>query len=610
MATNNRIKVSDLDFDQIRENLKTYLSGQDQFSDYNYEGSALSTLVDLLAYNTHYNALYTNLAVNEMFLDSASKRSSVVSIANNFGYTPSSAVCSKATLDINVVNSPSQGQTLTLPKWSPFSTSIDSTPYVFYTIEDYTAQLISGVYTFENVRVYEGTPRTMTFVCTEENQKFQLPYDNIDLSTLYVTIQPTGENPDFVRYQRSTEVLTLTATSNVYFIKELEDGTYELSFGTNNLGKPIATGNVITVTGLLTNRSNGDGAIAFSYTGTGIGGTVSVVVTASSTGGGDKESVDQIKYNVSQSFFDQNRAVTPSDYISLVKRGFPGIDAVNVWGGEDNDPPVYGKVFVCVKPTDRSYLTDTEESYIAEKIIKPKSIVSITPEFVRPTYVDLDMNITAYYDKTKTTRSAGDLKAAIVAGVENYRDSQLNSFDGVFRMSRFSTMVDNIDTSITSSITTFLAYVEMEPKYNLYSQYKFNFVNPIYSEHVPEESIVSTGFYIDYSQTVYYLDDDGVGNIRLFKKVEGTGEKAIVNAKIGSVDYATGYINIQNLRIVGLYEPNFYLIIKTQSYDVVSIRNQIVNIPSTRINVNLVEDAIASGTRLGGTNYTFTSSRN
>ena len=610
MASNNRIKVSDLDFDQIRENLKTYLSGQTQFSDYNYEGSALSTLIDVLAYNTHYNALYTNLAVNEMFLDSASKRSSVVSIANNFGYTPLSSVCSKATVDITVVNSPTQNQTLTLPKWSSFSTSIDSTPYVFYTIEDYTAHLVNGIYNFTGVRLYEGTPRSMTFVCTEEQQKFQIPYDNIDLSTLYITVQPTGENPDFIRYQRSTEVLSLSSTSRVYFIKELEDGTYELSFGSNNLGMPIATGNVISITALLTNKTSGDGAFAFSYTGNAIGGTVSVAVTASSAGGGDKESVDQIKYNVSQSFFDQNRAVTPTDYISLIKRNYPGIDAVNVWGGEDNDPPVYGKVYVCVKPTGRSYLTTSEESYIAEKIIRPKSIVSITPEFVRPLYVDLAMNVTAYYDKTKTTRSAGDLTGAIVTGIEKYRDSQLNSFDGVFRMSRFSSMIDAIDTSITSSITTFSAYVEMTPKYGLYSEYKLNLVNPIYTEGVPEEAFLSTGFYIDYSQTVYYMDDDGAGNIRLFKKIQGTGEKAIVNGSIGTIDYNAGVINIKNLKIVGLYEPNFYFIIKTQSFDVVSIRNHIVNIPSSRISVNLVEDAIASGTRLGGTNYTFTSSRN
>ena len=610
MATNNRIKVSDLDFDQIRENLKTYLSGQDTFTDYNFEGSALSTLVDLLAYNTHYNALYTNLAVNEMFLDSASKRSSVVSIANNFGYTPAGAIASKASVNIVVSNPTATAQTLTFPKWSSFATTIDSTPYVFYTIEDYTAQLVNGTYTFKDVILYEGTPRTLTFVCTEANQKFTLPYSNIDLSTMYVMVQPTGENPDFVRYRRSTEVLSLKSDTAVYFIKELEDETYELSFGSNNLGKSIATGNVITVTGLLTNRANGDGATAFSYTGTGVAGAVQISATTASQGGSNKEAIDQIKYNVTQAFFDQNRAVTPSDYMSMIKRSYPGLDAVNVWGGEDNEPPVYGKVYICVKPTDRLYLTNSEESYIAEKIIKPKSIVSITPEFIRPSYVDLEITTTGYYDKTKTTRSAADLQSAITIGIERYRDTNLNSFDGVFRMSKFQTMIDNIDPSITSNITTFKCFVEMTPKYGVHGQYRLNLANPIYNEGVPEEALLTTGFYIDGTTNVYYMDDDGEGNVRLFRKVQGTGEKYIVNPKIGTIEYNKGIVNISNLRITSLDEPNFYFILKTSSFDVVSVRNQIVNIPSTRINVNLVEDTIAAGTRLGGTNYTFTSSRN
>ena len=610
MATNNRIQVSDLDFDKIRENLKTYLSGQSTFTDYNFEGSALSTLVDLLAYNTHYNALYTNLAVNEMFLDSASKRSSVVSIANNFGYTPLSATASKATVSIKVLNPTSTSQTLTLPKWSSFSTMIDSTPYIFYTIEDYTAQRVNGTYTFSNVILYEGTPRTMTFVCTEANQKFIIPFKTLDLSTLYVMIQPTGENPDFTRYQRSTEVLALTSTSPVYFIKELEDETYEMSFGSNNLGKPIATGNVITLNGLITNRANGDGATSFSYTGGAIGGTVVVTVSVASQGGSEKESINQIKYNVSQAFFDQNRAVIPSDYSSMIKRNYPGLDAVNVWGGEDNDPPVYGKVYICVKPTGRLYLTNSEESYIAEKIVKPKSIVSITPEFVRPTYIDLEVTTTAYYDKTKTTRSADQLMAAITTGIEKYRDTNLNSFDGVFRMSKFQTMVDGIDPSITSNITTFKCFVEMTPKFGIYAEYRLNLVNPIYTEGVPEEAFLSTGFYLDSTTNVYYMDDDGQGNVRIFRKIQGTGEKYIYNPKIGTIDYNSGLVKINNLRILSLYEPNFYFTMKTQSYDVVSIRSQLVNIPSSRIIVNLVEDTIAAGTRLGGTNYTFTTSRN
>lgn len=609
MATNNRIQVSDLDFDKIRENLKTYLSGQSTFTDYNFEGSALSTLVDLLAYNTHYNALYTNLAVNEMFLDSASKRSSVVSIANNFGYTPTSVTASKAIVKIVVTNTPTTPQTYTLPKWSSFGTSINSIPYVFYTIEDYTTQLINGSYTFENVVLYEGTPRSLTFICTEQNQKFVIPYSTLDLSTMHITVQPTGENPDFTRYQRSTEVLSLTSSSHVYFIKELEDETYELSFGSNNLGKPIATGNVITVTGLLTNDANGDGATAFSHTSAGIGGTVQVLVSSSSQGGGEKESIDKIKYNISQSFFDQNRVVIPSDYVSMIKRNYPGLDAVSVWGGEDNDPPVYGKVYISVKPTGRLYLTNSEQTYITEKVIRPKSIVSITPEFVRPTYIDLDITATAYYDKTKTTRSAGNLKAAITTGIERYRDTNLNTFDGVFRMSKFQTMIDSIDPSITSNITTFKCYIEMTPKYGVHGEYRLNIVNPIYNEGVPEEAFLSTGFYIDSTTSVCYMDDDGIGNIRLFRKIEGAGTKYIINPKIGTIDYNAGIVKINNLKILSLFEPNFYFILKTRSFDVVSIRNQIVNIPSSRIKVNLIEDAIASGTRLGGTNYTFTASR-
>lgn len=607
--SNRRIQVSDLDFDQIRENLKTYMSGQATFTDYNFEGSALATLLDVLAYNTHYNALYTNLAVNEMFLDSASKRSSVVSIANNFGYTPSSSVSSQATIRVTVTNPTATAQTLTIGKWSPFVASIENVPYIFYTIQDYTAQLINGVYTFENVIIYEGTPRTLTFVCTQPEEKFILPYRNLDLSTLAINVQQTGENPDFVKYSRSTEVLTLNSSSKVYFVKELEDETYEISFGSNNLGMPIAVGNVVTMTGLLTNMEMGNNATLFNYSGNAIDGTVTVTTTVASAGGGAKESVDQIKYNISQSFFDQNRAVTPMDYASLIKREYPGLDAVSVWGGEDNEPPIYGKVFISVKPTGRSYLTLSEESYITERIINPKSIVSITPVFVRPSYIELDIVTTAYYDKTKTTRSASELQAAISNTIQAYRDSNLNSFDGVFRISKFQAAIDSVDPSITSNITTFKCFIEITPKYNLYSEYRLNLVNPIYSEGVPEEAFLSTGFYIDSSDVIHYLDDDGQGNIRLFRLVQGTGDKYIVNNKIGTVNYDTGTVKISNLKITGLDSANFYFIVKTSSYDVISIRNQIVDIPSNRITVNLVEDSVASGSRLGGTNYTFTSSR-
>lgn len=609
MASNRRIQVSDLDFDQIRANLKAFMEGQDTFSDYNFDGSALSVLLDVLAYNTHYNALYTNLAVNEMFLDSASKRSSAVSIANNFGYTPKSSTAAKAALSITVFSPSSTAQTLTIPKWSPFSTMIDNQSYTFYTIQDYTANLSNGSYVFPYVEIYEGSPRSLTFVCTELNQKFTIPYKDIDLATLSVTVQPTGENPDYSRYVVANQVLNLTAESEVYFIKELEDETYQISFGSNNLGKPLTTGNVVMIQGLLTNKTEGNGASVFTYTGTGLGGTVVPSVISAAFGGAEKESIDEIKYNVTQSFFDQNRCVTPVDFMSVIKRYYEDVDSVIVWGGEDNDPPVYGKVFISVKPANKAYLTPAEENFIKQTILEPRSVVSVTPEFVRPSYIELEIDTTVYYNKSATTRSADNLKSSIVQAIQDYRNTNLKKFDGVFRMSKFSAAIDAVDPSIQSNITRLKAYIEVVPKYNSYAEYRLNLVNPIYSEQVPEEALYSTGFYIDNTDNVYYLDDDGVGNVRLFRKIEGTGEKIIQNPKIGSIDYTNGSIRISNLRITSLFEANLYFIIKTASFDVVSIRNQIVDIPTKRVTVSLVEDSIAAGTMIGGTNYTFTSSR-
>ena len=296
------------------------MRGQSQFSDYDFDGSALSTLIDVLAYNTHYNALYTNLAINEMFLDSASKRSSVVSIANNFGYTPVSAKAAKSTLTLTVTQTGATENVKYLPKYSSFSSTIDNTQYSFYTLEDYIGNRVGDVYTFQNVEIFEGTPQTLLFVCTEANQKFILPNTNIDSSTIEITVQPTSEQPDYEKYAMVTDILDLTPTSKIYFLKEMDDQSYQISFGRQGLGLPIDIGNIITVKYLVTNKEAGNGATLYTYTGAGIGGIVSVTSSVTSYGGKEIESIDQVKYNVSQSFFDQNRAVTPGDYVALIKR--------------------------------------------------------------------------------------------------------------------------------------------------------------------------------------------------------------------------------------------------------------------------------------------------
>lgn len=609
MSTNNRIRVSELDYTQIRENLKTFMQGQSQFTDYDFDGSALATLLDVLAYNTHYNALYTNLAINEMFLDSASKRASVISIANNFGYTPASAKCSACTISVTITQENATDQTKVLPKFSSFNTTIDSISYNFYTLEDYVAERNGNSYVFQNVKIYEGTPQTVLFTCTEAGQKFMLPNRGIDLSTLTVSVQETGEKPDYSLYTLAGDILEVTSTSKVYFIKELEDEYYQIYFGSSGLGLPLNIGNVMTIQYMTTNKDIANGASSFTYSGDGLGGVVSATALEKSYGGKDIESIAQIKNNVSQSFFNQNRAVTPGDYVSLINRLYPNVDSVSVWGGEDNDPPQYGRVYISIKPASGPYLTPAEKSYITQTLIKSKNVVSVTPVVVDPTYIELAIDCTVYYNKNKTTRSVDELKAAVVTAIQNYRETSLQKYDGIFRMSKFSAAIDAVDASIESNISKHVAWCEVTPKFNVASEYTLNFVNPIYTENVAEEAFLTSGFYIDTTNTVYYMDDDGVGNVRLFSLVSGTGEKVIKNAKIGTINYSTGYIKISGLKIVDLDEANFYFKIKTSSNDVVSVRNQIVDIPDSRIVVNIIQDTSSSGTYQGGTNYIFTKSR-
>jgi hypothetical protein len=609
MSTNNRIRISDLDYNLIRENLKTFMRGQSQFSDYDFEGSALSTLIDLLAYNTHYNALYTNLAVNEMFLDSASKRSSVVSIANNFGYTPISSTASKAMLNITVTQQNAVDPIKFIPRGSTFATSINDVNYTFYTLKDYVADRNGNVYQFENVEVYEGTLLYQLYVCTEADQKFVIPNNNVDLSTLILTVQETSEKPNYEKYTQIQDVLELTPESKIYYVKELEDSTYQISFGTSGLGKSIDIGNVITVQYLISNKEAANGASTFTYTGSGLGGVVSVSANATSFGGKELESVEQIKYNVSQSFFDQNRAVTPGDYVSLIKRNYSNLDSINVWGGENNDPVQYGKVYISIKPTNGPYLTPPEKNFIANTILKSKNVVSITPVLVDPSYLNLYMTTNVYYDQNKTTRSIDEIKTAVYNSIVKYSEENLKKYDGVFRMSKLSSAIDDTDQSILSNITTFKVYVEVIPKYDVKAEYKLNLVNPIYQSGTAEEAFTSTGFYLDGGTTVYYLDDDGAGNIRLFSIIAETAEKIIKNASIGTIDYANGRIVIRGLEIVNLLEPNLMFMIKTQSNDVISVRNQIVDIPLDKLQINIIEDNSSSMNLFNGTAYKFSSSR-
>lgn len=614
-----RIKVSELDFDTIKANLINYLRGQSEFSDYDFEGSGLSVLLDVLAYNTHYNAIYTNLAVNEMFLDSASKRSSVVSLAKTLGYTPHSARSAIATVDLVVRNTTSYPPVLTLPSNSAFTTVVDGKTYSFYNSGEVSATLTSGsTYTFSNIEIKEGIPLSFKYTVAD-GQKYVIPNANVDMSTLTVRVQDSATSDYFVTFNPASSLVDLESTSNVYFSKEIDGGMFEIVFGDGVLSSAVTNGNVVHLDYFVSNTVAPNGARVFSYNGpTLLGGTTTVSVVSVAAGGAYPETIDSIKFNAPKLYTAQNRAVTPEDYKALIYANYPYIKSVSVWGGEDNSPPVYGKTFICAKPQDATKLTSQQKTDILTSLLSSRNVVSITPEIVDPEYISIGLNITAYYNERETVKSSSQLRSQIIDTVYAYDENELQRFDGMFRYSKMSRLIDQSDAAITHNITTVVLRRKIDPRYNVSAEYVVNLINPIYTEGVPEQAISSSGFYIYGSDTVHYLEDDGIGNVQLFyhgaadTTQSSTGTittHIVVDPKIGTVDYANGIVTIRNLNITALADAYFELTIKPQSNDVVSAYNQIAEIDKDNLVVNVIADKASNGDLRAGKNYTFTSSR-
>ena len=599
MATNNKINISELDFDNIKANLKEFLKGQSEFSDYDFEGSSLNVLLDILAYNTHYNAMYTNLAYNEMFLDSASKRDSVVSIANNYGYLPTSKKSSRARINISFPVGTNTQSSISLPKGSVFVGQANSTEYNFYTTSEYISTRIGSNYVFENVDIYEGKFVAERFTVFE-NSKCTLANNNIDTSTIKVTIQDISESLNSFTYKFSETVIGLTPSSEVYFLKEIEDQKYELFFGKNNLGKEPGVGSVITVEYLTTNAADANGMRLFTYDGV-ITGTPVITLVEIANGGRAEESNDEIKYNVSRRFKNQNRAVTSDDYIEIIRSNYADIDTISCWGGQSMSPPVYGKVYISIKPKSSLFLTPPEKSYIIESILKPRSVLGITPELVDPTYVIAQIDTTIYYNPNVTNKTASQLSDLVRQTILDYNDVYLQKFDGVLRYSRLIRDVDDSDQAIISNITTVTLRRNIDIAFNIAAKYKIAMHNPIYKSDVAEEAVLTNGFYIDDSNVPYYIDDDGLGKLRMFS-LSSNFEKVFKSTNVGSVNYTTGEVIINSLFVTGLVESDLVLIIKPQSNDVISFQNQIVNIDNTYLSVNALQES-SLATRV------FTSSR-
>jgi hypothetical protein len=602
---NKRIRVTELDFDQIKSNFKNYLKGQTEFQDYDFEGSGVSVLLDILAYNTHYNAMYANLAMNEAFLDSASKRNNVVSHAKSLGYLPISAKSAQATVNITVINPIDSPETLTLAAQSQFTTSVNKVDYNFFNRNAISIAPVDGTYTFTDVIITEGTPLRFQYIANA-GMSYIIPNAGVDLSTLTVRVQDSTSTAGYVVFNRSEDLTLVKPDDTVYFVKEIDNELYEVYFGDGITGRAVVPGNVVSLDYFVSNKEAPNNAKAFTFNGSISGGTVVVTTTSMAQGGSSIESIDSIKFNAPRSYAAQNRAVTAEDYKVILPTLYPNIESVNVWGGEEQDPPQYGKVFISIKPKSGETLTTSTKEIIKNSILRRKNIVSISPEIVDPDFLYIIIKTAVYYNPLQTEKNTDTLKTLITNVINKYDNDDLRKFGGMFRYSKLSRLVDNTDVAITSNITNILMMKVITPDFNAKAKYNVTFNNPIRTSGSPIEAIKSSSFFVTSTDQPVYIDDDGVGNLRMFYYT-GLNTKVFLNKTLGTVNYTTGKLVINDLVIISAPNNEILIDCVPDSNDIVSVRNQIVAIRQNLNNVNVIVDTVASGQYSGGTNYIFSS---
>ena len=610
MAT--KLQVTELDFDDIKANLKTYMKNQTEFSDYNFEGSALSTLIDLLAYNTHYLGMNANMALNEAYLDTATIRSSVVSHAKTLGYTPRSARAPVAYLNVTINNS--SLLSATVAKGTKFTTTVDGDQYAFVVNDAVTTTPVNGVLRFSNLPVYEGTLVTAKYTVDSSNieKQYLLTDNRADTTTLRVSVQNSAADLTTTTYTLATDISQVTATSNVYFLQEVDGGKFEVYFGDNVVGKAPTDGNIVILEYVVTNKSSANGAKVFA--GTSVAGETNITIATASAavGGAEPETIQSIKYNAPLDFASQGRAVTTDDYKVIIPKVYADTQAIQVWGGEDNDPPIFGQVFVSIKTTSGINLTQAQKDTIAASLDR-YNIASVRPTIVDPEIVKIKLNTSFKFNSNQTTKTSSSLETLIRTTISNYNASDLEKFDGIFRFSKLSRLIDATDPSILSNITTVRMQKTFTPTLNAATKYELKFSNQLYHPHDGHNSTMggitsSTGFNISGQSGEFFMDDDGNGNIRAYSLVGGT-TRTYLDTNIGSINYTTGLITLDSLNVTASSETTGITItVIPSSNDIVPVRNQLLEIDLAGLRVTGENDTIESGGSSAGTGYTTSSS--
>ena len=541
----NSLIVTDLDFDTIKQNLKTFLQQQSEFTDYDFEGSGLSILLDILAYNTHYQAYYLNMIANEAFMDTALLRDSVVSHAKTLGYLPYSRKAARATINFTVNTASSAAATLTIPKGFRFlSEEIDGVSYGFVTLSELTATKANNDFTFLSLPIHEGQLVTYTYVHSESTnpkQVYTLPDTNIDTSSIAVTVQPYSQNTDSFVYALQTDSSNTTPQSEVFYLQEGRNEQYQIYFGNNVIGKKLPNGASIIIQYLVTNGENANKANNFVATDTlsdSLGNSQSDFIidpVSAAAGGAERESVDEIKFSAPLQYTTQNRLVTTKDYESYIKKNYPAIESLSVWGGEDEVPRVYGKVFISLKPKDNYYINEAEKQRIIDEIINPKAVISVSAEIRDPDYLYILLNNTVNYDSKKTTLTETQLSTQIRNAILNYKQSNLNKFNAIFALSKVQDQVDNVDNNaIVGSETVIKLQKRVTPELNTSSNYTVTFGVPI-KRGTLADRLTTSEFSV--------LDNTGVTRTAIIEEIPqsftGISSIEIVNAGYGYTSVPT-----------------------------------------------------------------------
>lgn len=609
-------KFANLDFDQIKTEIKSYLRANSNFTDFDFEGSNFSVLIDTLAYNTYINAFNSNMIVNESFLDSATLRENVVSLARNIGYVPRSRTAAKAQVSFSTAVAGSSA-TATLQAGLVCTGNVDNTSYTFAIPENITTSVTDNVATFSNIDVYQGIFLSKEFtVDTSLNQRFLLDNSYVDTSTISVYVKGPGETGLGVEYQLVNNILNLSGDSKIYLIQEVQDEKYEILFGDGLIGEKLQNGSVITVHYIVTDGADGNGVSLFSYSGSvkdSAGnipnpGTVTVTTSQASQNGSDTESIDSIKYFAPRIYSSQYRAVTARDYEAIIKMIYPDTESVSVVGGEELDPPEFGTVTISIKPKNGSFVSDFNKSQILSKL-KQYTVSSINQKIVdlKVLYVEIDSAV--YYNSNKVS-TAASLKTMVTTSLNDYSNSvDLNKFGGRFKYSKIQQVIDNTDTAITSNITKIIIRRDLKAALNTSAQYELCFGNQFHVNPAGR-NIKSTGFKIAGElDTVYLTDipnaDLKTGIISIVKETSD-GSIRVISKSAGVVDYMHGEINLGTVNITSTQRINDIIEIQAfpESNDVVGLKDLYLSFNVSDSTINMVRDVIASGDEISGTVFT------